>query len=455
MEPADEWELVPDARVKGEGKPPEQLTVDYVVVGAGLTGSAAARHLSENESFGTVACVGPEEGQHGAYGACYDEGRIYRVLDPIDTWALLAEKSIDRYADIKDRSGVDFYEECGVLCFGAAGKFFDDVQAVADRMKTPLQHFHGAADLEASFDQIKVPTSQKSTDVVGLFQAKAAGHLSPRKLVAAQLKLAMAAGCCRVPSAVKSVEKLASGEFVVSAENGTAITARKGVVVCAGVFTSLGGLTPADSPPLRLNLTGAQALLIELTEQSAEKLKDIPCVIYRGDTDLDFYYILPPIQYPCGRTYLKIGPASAFAPTLEGREAVDDWFRRSMCDPDFQESALNMLKEMMPALEIASQKPLLCVTDQTPNKHPYVDELQPGWGVCTGGNGWAAKSSDELGLVAACMLASPSGWISDPDLPRKDFVALRGHDLNGSEATPDRDAGSPASPSIMGRCVLL
>lgn len=42
-----------------------------------------------------------------------------------------------------------------------------------------------------------------------------------------------------------------------------------------------------------------------------------------------------------------------------------------------------------------------CVTTDTPKGFPYVDLVTPGLGVAIGGCGHAAKSSDEIGKMAA------------------------------------------------------
>merc|ERR1712192_26417 len=42
-------------------------------------------------------------------------------------------------------------------------------------------------------------------------------------------------------------------------------------------------------------------------------------------------------------------------------------------------------------------------------------------GICSGGNGWAAKSSDAWGNVAAQMMALPSHWTPDPQFPKEWF----------------------------------
>lgn len=63
---------------------------DLVVVGAGMVGSAAARHAAE--AGRKVALVGPGEPTQEAarvYGCHADEGRICRRLDVDPVWAVL------------------------------------------------------------------------------------------------------------------------------------------------------------------------------------------------------------------------------------------------------------------------------------------------------------------------------------------------------------------------------
>ncbi len=69
----------------------------YAVVGCGLMGAAAARHLA-NMTEG-VALIGPSEPadkahHRGVFASHYDEGRITRTIDPDPVWARLARNSI-------------------------------------------------------------------------------------------------------------------------------------------------------------------------------------------------------------------------------------------------------------------------------------------------------------------------------------------------------------------------
>lgn len=45
-----------------------------------------------------------------------------------------------------------------------------------------------------------------------------------------------------------------------------------------------------------------------------------------------------------------------------------------------------------------------CLTAHTPNSQPYIDVIAQGFGVALGGNRMAAKSSDEIGRLAARLL---------------------------------------------------
>jgi sarcosine oxidase len=96
----------------------------YIVVGRGMMGAAAARHLAE--TVDGVALIGPGEpadikSHQGVFASHYDEARITRTIDGDADWALLANRSIARYGDIATRSGVEFYAPVGCLMVGEGG----------------------------------------------------------------------------------------------------------------------------------------------------------------------------------------------------------------------------------------------------------------------------------------------------------------------------------------------
>lgn len=386
----------------------------HCVVGGGLTGTAACRHLA---GLGEdVVLVGPAEGSEQAHGACYDEGRIYRILDPKECWARLAWRSIGRYAPLAAEAGVEFYSEVGLLIFGVRDAFVRETQHVASRMGTRLEQLD-PEELRARFPWLR-PTPETQ---LGLMQTKQAGTLSPRKLCQAQLRVATAQGASHIEAAVESVSKgEGGGPLSVVLADGSVVRAEN-VLVAAGVYSSLLPLLPEA---VLVSLTGAQALLAEVSAETAAQLADMPSMIYESEREEECVYILPPIRYPDGSWLLKVGPSTAFNPPLRTRAEVDAWFRRGRLDEAFVDVALGLLRALLPTVEVLGWRPLLCVTDCTPTENPYVDLLAPGWGVCTGGNGWAAKSSDEIGLLAAQMMALPSHWGGGPELPREWFRAV-------------------------------
>ena len=58
-----------------------------------------------------------------------------------------------------------------------------------------------------------------------------------------------------------------------------------------------------------------------------------------------------------------------------------------------------------------------CVVTETKTDRPYIDKVHAQLGVAIGGNGYAAKSSDEIGRIAASMMID--GWRSD--IPKDTF----------------------------------
>ena len=85
---------------------------DYAIVGGGLFGAAAARHLGYQGH--DVLVFAPEEPQErttheGVFASHYDEARITRMLDADEIWSELAQASINRYQQIEIDSGINFH----------------------------------------------------------------------------------------------------------------------------------------------------------------------------------------------------------------------------------------------------------------------------------------------------------------------------------------------------------
>ncbi|NDH83925.1 MAG: FAD-dependent oxidoreductase, partial [Acidimicrobiia bacterium] len=92
--------------------------VDVAVIGRGLIGSGAGRHLAE--SGRSVALIGPGEPSDwkvsdGPFSSHHDQGRITRIAGRNAMWTEVAAHACARYADIEARSGIGFHTPRGVL----------------------------------------------------------------------------------------------------------------------------------------------------------------------------------------------------------------------------------------------------------------------------------------------------------------------------------------------------
>ena len=99
---------------------------EFAVIGGGLIGSSAARHLSELSPSGPVCLIGPADNE-ATHGAWFDEGRLTRGVDNNPYWTALYLPSIERYREIEALAGIEFYAECGHLQV-VTGAFINDLQ---------------------------------------------------------------------------------------------------------------------------------------------------------------------------------------------------------------------------------------------------------------------------------------------------------------------------------------
>src|SRR5947208_8199752 len=92
---------------------------EVVVVGAGMFGSAAAKHLSR--AGADILVIGPAEPNSGAtvsqhaFGAYFDEARISRRVGWDAVWGTTDARSLERFRDLEAEAGVGFFKESGSL----------------------------------------------------------------------------------------------------------------------------------------------------------------------------------------------------------------------------------------------------------------------------------------------------------------------------------------------------
>jgi glycine/D-amino acid oxidase-like deaminating enzyme len=382
---------------------------EYIVVGKGLMGAAAARHLSAHSP--SLALIGPDEppdrpSHVGVFGSHYDEGRITRILDPDRIWALFAQRSIARYRDLERRSGISYYHEVGHLAVGPRPDGSEDyvarLHAVARELGVAYETYEEAALQE------RFPYLTFEADSVGLYQPHTAGHVSPRAQVQAQTAVATQQGATIIRETVHTVRQVNGGVEVGTEEGNTYHGAK--VLVATGGFSNTKQLLPR---PLAMTVYARTVVRAELDHAQVERLQGMPSIIYRPHAEAERCYILPPIRYPDGKYYVKIG-GGPLDRVLRSLADLIVWFRSPGDGQDARHLA-EILRNIIPQLRPVSLHTESCVTSYTRTGYPYADMLPGGRiGVLTGGNGSAAKSADEIGRMGAEMLRA-GRWAYDLD----------------------------------------
>lgn len=354
------------------------------VVGRGLMGAAAARHLALGGH--DVTLIGPGEPadratHRGVFASHYDEGRITRLLDPHPVWETLAAASLARYRDIEAASGIAFYTEAGLLIGAPDGDpYLDRVRAVRDAAGVPSAELRGAA-LEAAF-----PFLWFEGRTVMLHQDRDAGFISARRMVAAQTEAARRAGATVVDATARSV---AGG--VVETDAGARRFDR--VLVAAGGFSNM-----LLERPVAQEVFGRTIALFELDAAEAARLSAMPSVIFRVP-DNSNPYVLPPMRYPDGRVYLKIG-GEPIDLEMKTTETLCAWFRTEG-SAEVGAYLEERIRRLVPGLSVVSSHTDTCCVTYTPNRLPHIGQVDEHVWVCTGGNAGAAKSADEIGRIGA------------------------------------------------------
>ncbi len=390
---------------------------DYLVIGKGLFGSAAVKYLSRGA--GRVAVIGPDEpldheGHNGVFSSHYDQGRLAGLLGRGPLWTALAQRSIADYGQIEAESGIHFYTPAGRLHAPADSVPADFVAEMTAAYKLDVRHL-SEGELRAAFPYLRFPGAEG-----GLFESAPAGYINPRALIRAQLAIAEKQDAAVIREVVMAVEQTAD-HLLVSTKEGGQYQARK-VLIAAGAFSDFIHIDGGEKWPLPLRLKTETILLAETPEPEAARLRNMPAVTYEIESPvLGGIYLLPPLRYPDGKYYVKMGCDTAADQFPQTFEEVTDWFKSG--DSDIHKAELvDALLSIIPDLQVASFQTGRCILTYTTHGRPYIDEVVPDRVyAAVGGNGTGAKSSDAIGRLAAKCMISDAGF-GVTDFTNADFV---------------------------------
>jgi sarcosine oxidase len=371
----------------------------YIIIGRGMMGAAAARHLTQWSDG--VALIGPDEptdtkNHQGVFGSHYDEARITRTIDSNPVWARLANRSIARYGDIERDSGIRFYHGVGCLMVGpdpATGHtYIDGILKAAQTLGVDVDLLDGT-QLQSQF-----PYFGFEPACHGVFEPDNAGYVNPRALVSAQSLLAERQGARRIAETVVSVRE-EGGLAVVLTAGGQTYRAEK-ALVAAGGFSIAENLM---NRPVDMAVYARTVTFFEIPEEELAQFAGMPSLIYEPRDSRNHIYMLPPVRYPDGKTYLKIGgdPDDIL---LTRDEDMRAWFRSGGRD-SVRDHHAGIIQTLVPGIDATRLSTGACVVSKTPGGYPAIGYTQsPAIAVLTGGCGAAAKSSDEIGRLGAELL---------------------------------------------------
>ena len=359
------------------------------VIGRGLIGSAAARHLAKTGH--DVTLIGPSEPQDkrhhkGVFGSHYDEGRITRKNATDAYWAEASIASIARYPEIETTSGISFFSPVGALMAGPEGDgFLNSARAVAKELSIAHQDF-GRDLLSEQIPDLHLPEGWSA-----LWEPDDSGHISPRRLVAAQTKLAELAGALVLDVAVLGLDETASGVLI---QTGAGRQLFDRVLVAAGGMTD-----HVLARPHRYRVCGRTVALFEVSDGEAQRLAYLPSLVMGTP---EGHYLLPPIRYPDGKHYMKLGgdPDDIL---LTSQTEIGDWFR-SGGRAEVRDDQEMRFRALFRGVEVKSVRMDACMTTWTDDLRPEIARLTERIAVASAGNGAGAKCSDELGRRGAALV---------------------------------------------------
>ena len=363
------------------------------MVGCGMIGSAAMKYLARAgvDVMGFSSREPASFADHnGVFASHYDAGRITRTLDPDREWARMAQASVDRYLELERESGIHFFDAAGFAAFGPPGSnYVDRVRDTANEMATVSRSAR-----PGDFSGIDFGSN---TDIEA--QDKDAGVINPRELVRAQMIMVEREGAKVRYEEVSRIEQNAGHGVSIETIEGNSFEVQR-VLIAAGGFSEP-ALTGAR---LRLDVQGRVVFLVEADQEIASAM---PALIADDATGLALseFYVLPPVLYPDGKRYLKIGTAEYGHPLRSPADKIS-WFRGKGDTINDVRALQSTIETLVPSIRNRATQQLRCVITYTATGYPYLDWLNDRTALAVGGCGQAAKSSDEIGRLAARLFDS-------------------------------------------------
>ena len=375
------------------------MEFDYIVIGKGLIGSAAAKYLSIQGK--RVAVIGPDEPknmQEGiVFSSHYDQTRIQRIVGTDPTWTLLNQQSASVYPALQKEGEINFHTPVGCLYVNPHGNdlYLEQIEEISKKFNSNYHYFENGKLLNKAFPEFNFPEISR-----GIFENSPSGFINPRLLIKAQLKVFAKNNGTIIDEIAQEI--ICENETIKISTNENNIFRAKKVLVAAGAFTNSFNLLEKK---FFFRLKSETNIWAKVDKEEAMRLNKLPSLLYEINLpEIQNIYLIQPVQYPDGEYYLKMGaniPGDIYFDTLED---IQKWFRYTDVNLNI-ETLKHALMQVMPGVAIKEFTAKKCIVTRTQHGKPYIGAVNgKGLFVAAGGNGYGAMSSDALGGIASRVL---------------------------------------------------
>lgn len=371
------------------------LDFDIIVIGKGLVGVASAKHLSGSTK--RVAVIGADEPKENesslVYASHYDQARVQRIIGKDEVWTRLNFDSLLQYESIQTESGIEFHNGVGCLYVNPYGEddYINNFSMFAQNYNIVYRLFEPTKDNQ--FTNLNFPEQS-----LGVVEASPSGYINPRLLIKAQLEIFKLQGGYIFSDTVINLSVMKNSRFLLETESGKTFSATQ-VLVATGSFINQFNILPQK---LKIITKSEVVLLVEIEEKLLAQYNSLPSLLYEIDEDqVEGIYLIPPVKYPDGNYYLKIGANSPDDLFFDNLEQIQEWFRNGESEK-YAPALCKALKKLLPALNMENILTKKCVISRTATGRPYIGETSiKGLYLAGGCNGYSAMCSEAIGGVAA------------------------------------------------------
>jgi glycine/D-amino acid oxidase-like deaminating enzyme len=376
------------------------MKFDVIVIGKGLIGSAAAKYLSRESN--KIAIIGTDEPtdfeKADIFSSHYDSGRVFRQLGKTPAMTSINYQANLEYPRLEKESDIDFHSKNGCLYVNPYGTddYLNTVEKKSKTHQVKMDRYSSGKAIKQDFHFLNFPDKSN-----GMFESSPSGHINPRLLIKAQLKIVEKNNGTVINGIVNELI-YKSAYTIVKTVDGRTFECKK-VIFSMGAFTNYFGLLKKK---LDLTLKGETVILAQIDKEDVERAKRIPSLLYEINTsEIEGIYATQPIQYPDGNYYLKVGanlPQDIYF--NNGLEEIKKWFVNGNSDENIP-IMKSHLKNIFIDLKFTKILSKRCVLTRTNSKsgNPFISTLKKGISYIALGNAWSGGNSDGIGYTVAML----------------------------------------------------